>query len=235
MPKPDRAAIMGVLTNVRQPGASWSLETVDHLVALFTTWADEDEAERERGRNALALIETYGLRHTPTCSKHCGNSCNCGVDDALAALRGGEPEPWCPSDAEIDAALDEATGANDSEEDVEQFNRAQHLRRGAYASALYEQFVLGTQQHDESSRLAARRYPLKKRVPATIQDPHTAGQWRLTPDSEGVGLYVQWHNGIGWGQVPGCVVLTPARVRALAALLDNPWTTEDDVSVEETP
>lgn len=115
----------------------------------------------------------------------------------------------------------------DAPEDWERYNELQRIRREACEAALPQP----TPQ--ERASIAAHRYPLKKRVPKPpIEDPHYhVIMWEARFHK----TYDTWHAGVvesGEGWPPGLLV-TPERVRALAALLDNPWTWEDDESVEE--
>lgn len=233
----------------------------------------------ERGRDALALIETYGLRHKSDCTFFWGNSCSCGLAPALYALLSGEPGQGNAEaserngDAACDAAaqtilgqtaaagnqwiggkpgfagglgyatqpkhvtssvaspevraLDSAMWEFADQEQVEQFNREQRIRREACEAALPQPAPR------ERAQIAAVRYPLKRRVPAPpIDDPHGQGFWRI--EASGKVSYSSASNRsnlMPWSL--NYPTLTPARVRALYALLESPWVWEDDTEPEE--
>lgn len=113
----------------------------------------------------------------------------------------------------------------------ERFNELQRARREGYAEALES---IGYIYSGDIGERAARRYPLKKRVPKVIPDPYGAGDFGTELiEGEPVIRWRRGDKGLDWFNVPETVWLNATRVRALAALLDDPWTLEDDHSVEE--
>ena len=117
------------------------------------------------------------------------------------------------------------------DEEVEQFNREQRIRREAYAAALDECGYIGMGGPRDR---AAARYPLKRRVPVTIDDPHNGRyMWRYVPESN----RFEWTKDEEWTpyRPSETTPITPERVRALYALLQSPWTSEDSTEIEETP
>lgn len=116
------------------------------------------------------------------------------------------------------------------EEAWERYNELQRARRKAFAEGMED---AGDIFDEDPSVRAARRYPLKKRVPKPpIEDPHyRVVMWEARFHK----TYDTWHAGViesGEGWPPGLLV-TPERVRALAALLDDPWTLEDSTEIED--
>lgn len=113
---------------------------------------------------------------------------------------------------------------------MEQYNRDQRLRREAFAAALAYAGACGS-NHAARAAIAAKRYPLRKRVPKVIPDPHGTGEWAMMGDR-----FIGWRQGepllaaVGFTTSGPCA--TPERVRGLAALLDDPWTWEEDTSPE---
>lgn len=259
MPKPTRDQIFAVLTCFHSGGSGpWTSSKASDLGAMIdAAWA-EDAAERERGRNALEIVGAYAGHHSG-CNKTrilAGNPpvpCTCGFDEALAALRGDVATTECSSCGGRDAGCptcrddgsyeeherkagrlaspevrshDAAMWEYAEEDAVEQFNREQRLRREAYEDALEDR---GHAVPQERASAAARRYPLKKRVPATVDDPGgNGGRWTYQEGSK----FFYFHgprdrcpsvHGPAW---------TAPRVRALSALLDSHWVFVDDVEVE---
>lgn len=115
-------------------------------------------------------------------------------------------------------------------EDWEQYNREQRAARRAYARGLADGDMCSKQgdaPNEHCHAEAARLYPLRKRVPKVIPDPAGYGEWSVT-----AGDALFWRHADGGAWFEEGPQLTVARVRALAALLDDPWTVEEDTSVE---
>jgi len=125
-----------------------------------------------------------------------------------------------------------------TEGDMERFNREQRIRRGAYLRGVTA-FQKGRQPLMDEIRTAAHVYPLKKRVPNVIRDPHNGGEWRVSAGEKPAGHPTfQWRIDASapWifpHEEEATLHWTHDRVRALSALLDDAWKWEDDPSVEE--
>lgn len=214
MPKPTQDELYGLLCRNGRGDDSAAARVATELNAYWSARWDADEAERERGEAALALLELYA-RHKPTCSLYGGyHPCDCGFADAMGGFREEPsskvqppPEGW------------EATEL----EQVEQYNAAQRAKAEGYARAVAE---AGTPAEVANKRAAAR-YPLKKRVPATLSDLRSPTLlWRWNGDT------LEWQYEDGDWHLDGYPSLTRQRFRAIAALLDRSWAYEDDASVE---
>jgi len=241
MPKPTFGGVYNELWSLSPSSVAACQAAARRIVALIDTWAAEDAEERERGRRALSIVEDYA-DHSKSCGLvQRGDNCDCGFEGAIASLRVKETAiasteaAASRTKAEWDYAdLEEASDS------LEQFNRDQRLRREVYAEALGdshdEQYLLKR----ERARRAAVRYPLKRRVPATVEDPHGCGEWRLLTSDELVHLPTMQHRrerSLVWRlahRSSHVIEWTADRVRALAALLVDPWVIEEDTSVEET-
>lgn len=257
MPAPGTGKIAGVLHAFFPHAFIGSAAYA--LARLFAAAWAEDEAERERGRNALALIETYGLRHKSDCAFFCGNPCSCGLAPALEALSSEQAVESQTIPDHTDAAGNQWIGctmdfsggigerdAQDAaaqqyvgEEELERENERQRLRREGYA----EGAVAHAPQPGEPGAefgvwwrgvraAAAARYPFKKRTFATRDDPHNPRfKWRYIPEFN----RFEWTLDGRW--VPyrrsETTPITPERVLALAALLSDPWDVVDDHEIED--
>jgi hypothetical protein len=182
-------------------------------------------ADRERVRALIDAawekserLEPY-IQHKPECAwwltvQEGGGGCSCGLYALLDGSRGERAPAQC------------ATAVAD---DVEQYNREQRIRREAYAEGLAPRHLdpLGRK------RLAAKRYPLRKHVPKVIEDPHCRGSWRLVAEDADHKERAQFSNDgvLDWHD-PSTLLWTSDRIRALAALLKNPWTFEESTEVE---
>jgi hypothetical protein len=123
-------------------------------------------------------------------------------------------------------------------EDYEQHNLEQRIRRGAFAAALD---YAGYPVPQDRALRAAERYPLKKRVPKVIPDPHCPNDaWRYSEaDTQRLARF-EFRAAVGrnagkWcdpEDEPAGLHWTAERIRALTALLNDPWTWDDDASVE---
>lgn len=260
MPKPTREDIVSAYCGPCDTAAALGITAV--MEVINREW-DADEAERERGRSALALIETYGSRHKAicACSAYIPSPCDCGLVPAWEALRSDEPRqqvssvlspamcgltgeeayalvrhvadfsigwftdlskaeaqrlhnaayraldtigavPCEPPEAyrhrsvpdHTDAAgnqwlgctmdfsgggIGESEGGHAAaqpyveDEEVQRENEHQRMRRVGY----YKAMIDGGFGAHESAEQAARAYPLKRRVPKVIEDPHRDGEW----------------------------------------------------------
>lgn len=177
-------------------------------------WTDEATADRVMAIIDAAWAERERLdryiNHLPECYwwlpvQEGGGGCTCG----LYALPDG-PRVFLSGEA----------GAGSPGDDLEQYNRGQRLRREGYETALEE---LGYIAMGSPKERAAQRHPLRKRVPKVIPDPHGDGEWAINE----VGL-LSFAGATRAASLP----ITTDRIRALAALLDDPWTVEEDTSVE---
>jgi hypothetical protein len=216
MPKPTKCDLHAAIVSNYNPWTS-----ADIILRMVEEWEAEDAAERERGRKALDILECWFVSHTDACANGFGGACNCGLGEALAALAGHSA-----------AASWEDVTASFEDEDIEQFNAAQRLRREGY--------FLGARECSQKARtdtsireFAGRRYPLKKRVAKVIPDPLLDRvAWRLRKDGKAFeagrdGDEPTAEYGEGF-------TFTPARVLALAELLKEPWTIEEDTNPVET-
>lgn len=90
MPKPTRESVVSAYCGPCDTAAAIGITAV--MEVIDQAWT-ADEAERERGNNALALIETYGLRHKAmcACAAYIRSPCDCGLVPAWEALRSDEP------------------------------------------------------------------------------------------------------------------------------------------------
>jgi hypothetical protein len=239
MPKPTDGQILNLLNSVLWNGPVGAAAV--HVMRVINEAWDADEVERERGRKALEVAERYAV-HKDYCRYiFPPNRCTCGLDEALASLHSDatpSPARWdyspdagsVPTDGGGSVSLEDrrqTAGEHVGDEDVEQFNRAQRIRRAAYAAALR---VLGYIAMGSPEERAAARYPLKRRVRRTAEDPHGLGTWRVRGDLFQIlaGKSPEWrdaNSGVFW---------SIDRVRALAALLAAPFVFEDDVSVEDS-
>lgn len=224
MPKPTVDDLY-VLILAHSDSATCALGAANMVWTLIDAWSAEDETERERGRHALEIARRFAA-HKAFCGQAITPAleCTCGLREALSAPASYDPATYVPP--EVRYAAEEE---NVEDEEVERFNQEQRIRREAYAKALEHAggaHVIGARQQ------AARVYPLKKRVQATRDDPHNGRfMWRFVPEFN----RFEWTMDGQW--VPyrrtETTPITPERVRALYALLQSPWTYEDDASVEE--
>jgi len=112
-------------------------------------------------------------------------------------------------------------------DDSERYNHDQRIRREAYATALNE---LGYIAMGSPCERAAARYPLRKLVPKLIPDPNGAsGTWSY----DGTMFFL--FRGPTRSESVSGPAYTKERIRALAALLDDPWELVDDTSVGDLP
>jgi hypothetical protein len=248
MPKPTRNEVYRTLIASHDGRRGpWTSSKADDLIALIDAAWTENDAERERGRKAMEILERWGHpAHSADCDRcYWGGDaldCTCGLSRALAEIAAVVPltagaESGAKAHADPKRDPDSALWEYADKDSVERFNEQQRWRRGGYVEALEENRHYNTSR-TERVALAARRYPLKKRAPATCDDPHDVGQWTVEVE-EGRGYpYAVWRSRAGtelsraW---PPEMLVTAERVRALSALLDNPWKYEDDTSVEDAP
>jgi hypothetical protein len=225
MPKPTFEQLSEAYHSVDPADVSVGRKRLDAILRLIDETWEDGEMLREW---ALAAFISYG-RHHPDCRGGDGlERCGCGFVNVLAKLSGTVVEEVDP-DAGL-PTVDDITGIFSEEsyaEDLERFNDAQRIRRTTYADAVLE---MGIISHVNPQIMAAQRYPLRKRVPKVIPDPHQDGRWMADAGK----LFWNVRAKESWGPMPSHFALTPERIRALAALLDDPWTIEEDVSVEET-
>ena len=143
-----------------------------------------------------------------------------------------------PSVDEVVGILSEARLA----EDTETFNQEQRIRREAYAegAAFYSpsQPMEGAEDHwmDEFRAEAARRYPLRKRVPKVIPDPHGYGVWGAEWDDNAKCWHAVWREGehsVGWQadlrHLP--FLLTLERIDLCRLLTSQPFDVEESTEV----
>lgn len=144
------------------------------------------------------------------------------------------------------AATWEPVVVMNEERDWEEHNREQRIRREAYEAAAHEHDFsrhrdTGSVYSEWLQRVrgdAARHYPLKKRVPKVIPDPHfpsgSTAAFRVCEARGNLHAAFEFLSAEpGW--IPAHKAglhWTHDRIRALAALLDDQWTWEDDTSVE---
>lgn len=254
MPKPTAAELHRIISEVARPDVERIGHAIRTIERMFEAWED-DAAERERGRKALEILNRWGRPvHASNCP-YWGDvlECTCGLDEAMEAIRAvSSVTEWRPSDKEIDEAVREAIDAaaasredvtaSSEDEDMEQWNATQRERRDAFMrGAIY---YVGTFADEaalaDARRAAAARYPLKKRVPATCDDPHiSGGRWRLEAESGQTHASFRYLAPFGdtageWTDCPKHFAWTAARISALAELLKSPWSIEEDTNPEET-
>lgn len=241
MPKPTQDQLYGVYNAwcASNPPAS-TAALADALNHHWSMRWEEEEAERERGRMALRIVDMYGGH-----MKWCGSPsrpCDCGFVDAVAALReGATEEESIPPPAAGGGSYGYEAGCFVTNErgtpldDLEQHNAEQRIRRDTWevAALYYTNRDTGESMGSWRYRIrerAAATFPLRKRVPKPpIPDPHDDGHWQLAgtlmwlPSSASV-----WRSGSGV-----TALLTIERVSALAALLAEPFELVDDHSVED--
>lgn len=199
---------------------------------------------------ALAALDVpiVAVEEEPTCAA-CRHPLSVHGTFGCLELVGAKDESRvesCGCRAQISAAYPEQRAADIEgwtaveDEQVERYNREQRVRREAYEE--------GAREHDKMRPVlvrgehfavwlrtvradAARRYPLRKRVPKVILDPHKDGEWQAGVQP---GYSLRWRTcpPYMWASPPSSVLFTPERMLALAALVKNPWTYEESTEVE---
>lgn len=226
MPKPTADEIFGQMNPDAHNQVSCSI-AASRISRLINAWEAEMEAQREsvwhsfhRAWTACVGTARYDKAPWRECAKQVG--------DVVGTM----------GHAGTECGTDHAKSTSPEGGDMEQYNHDQRIRREAYEEALRHQ---GHAVPQERATAAASRYPLRKRVPRVIDDPHASVYaWRLNPEftSEvgtriGECFEIRFSPEGGWHANEHPALLTPQRVRALAALLDDPYMWEEDPSVEE--
>lgn len=237
---PCTCGLQAALDCMRDPAAIVTGEpcsSCDGQIAGCPTCRDDDsfeEHERRAGRVSPAAV-----RSEPADTN--GEEADCvpstaSLIDACLGRRGSLEQQ----------AQDVAGWEYAEEEQAEQFNREQRLRRQGYVMGAVDHLPQPGEpgaEYDEwllcVKRAAGREYPLKKRVPRVVKDPHGDFVWRLR--SVGVAVYEDYfeysrHGGADGSWKPASSLRpmwSAARTRALAELLDNPWDIAEDTEVEE--
>lgn len=212
---------------------------------LWSIGKDGWDTYRERWRNeaptaypcfAYTVAQDYGMEEERPFYLY-----EADVSDMLTALHRAKNSTQ-EGDAQADrkpAEWEYATGdtAAPWEHDVDAFNREQRARREAYAQGMMAGDITsrkGDVLNGFCRAEAARRYPLKKREPRIMPDPHPydAGQWCIVNVPTRRVAYrssplKKWSLD---GEFP---CLTEDRLRALVALLDSPFTYVDDTTPEQ--
>lgn len=213
--RPTEDRLFGIYRNWEASG----LPSVNLATALNRAWGeawDSEEAEESiwhafhRAWTACVGTKRYDKAPWRECAKQVG--------DVVG-----------PAERDLPSADDVAGTPGKPDEDVGRFNAEQRIRREAYAAALTECGYIGTGGPVDR---AASRYPLRKRVPKAIHDPHGLGEWRIGP---GDLFQILAGKGARWRDANTGIYWSHERVRVLAALLDNSWTWEDDTSPETAP
>lgn len=219
MSKPDREQVIAAYH--ASPFGSNS-EGWTRVVALIDAWAAEDEAERARGRAAVELVREYASHKAWCPAKGTSCACTCGFDAAFSAIAGNAPALASP------APCSEPLYAEETEN--ERFNREQRIRREAYATG--HAFLSGDRALSEL--LAARNYPLRKRVSRVVPDPHGLGEWSVRPVPAFDAPHAHWRANARevWEAHRLDLLLSGERVEVIRDLMLSPWAWEDDTSVE---
>lgn len=124
-----------------------------------------------------------------------------------------------------------------SAEDFEAYNELMRLCRHGYEQAMLAHGVVlpsaGRVVRDIAVRQsAAKAFPLRKRVPRVVKDPHgERGEWSMGEDGS-----ILWRGTArgGWLSSVG-MPTTPERVRLLSDLLSNPYEWVEDTEPETDP
>lgn len=136
-------------------------------------------------------------------------------------------------------------GAAVDVEEWEQHNERQRWARKHFMEGAYYYDTSQPTEDGEAHRTwerrqqaeAARRYPLKKRVPRVVDDPrHPDVQWSVAEARDGLARHIVYRADPTrqWSAYPTTgVLLTLQRMEVLMHLFKSPWTYEDDSSAEE--
>ena len=199
------------------------------------------ETEASEYRSLVEAMTRYG-RHLDWCEQRHGAPCSCGFDGVLSSVSGNVPPLSSQADLpSVDVMVGILSDARLAD-DVERHNELQRARREAYEH--------GAREHDDGTHggpdvsfdgwlqsvraMAARRYPLKKRVPKVIPDPHGAGEWstRMGVETAMCAVYRPRTATSFSAMVPVGIILSPKRIAAIQQMFSDPWAWGESTEVE---